>query len=232
MRYIDQMITEQVKTWAQREAEAKVKGEVPGAWPIITISREFGARGAALAVVLGAQIGFKVWDKELLHAIAEEGGGDERLLASLDEHRRKAIDDAMRGALTGSRHTNTQYFRTLLRVVHTLTAHGKCIIVGRGANYISKAPGTFRVRVVAPLETRVRGYAQREGLPEKEARKQIVARDADRADFVRHHFKHDIGNPSDYDLVINADTYSVEQMAGIVRTAYEVKTGKTVPVVS
>ena len=232
MRYIDQMITEQVQTWAQREAEAKITGEVPGAWPAITISREFGARGAALAAVLGAQTGFKVWDKDLLHAIAEESGGDERLLASLDEHRRKAIDDAMRGALMGSRHTNTQYFRTLMRVVHTLSAHGKCIIVGRGANYISKARGTFRVRVVAPLDMRVRGYAEREGLTEKAARKRVTARDADRADFIQHHFKRDIANPSDYDVVINADTYTLEQMAGIVLTAYEAKIGKKVPVTS
>ena len=229
MRYIDQMITEQVQTWAQREAESNVTGEVPGAWPVITISREFGARGAALAAVLGAQIGFKVWDKDLLHAIAEESGGDERLLASLDEHRRKAIDDAMRGALTGSRHTNTQYFRTLMRVVHTLSAHGKCIIVGRGAHYISKARGTFRVRVVAPLEVRVRGYAQREGLTEKKARKKIIARDTDRADFIKHHFKRDGSNPSDYDLVINAGVYTLEQMAGIVLAAYEAKIGKKLP---
>ena len=229
MKYIDQMITEQVKIWAQREAEAQVTGEAPGAWPVITISREFGARGAAVAEVLGWRIGFKVWDRNLLHAIAEEGGGDERLLSSLDEHRRSSIDDAVRGALTGSRHTNAQYFRALLHVVHAISAHGKSIIVGRGATYISKAPDILRVRVVCPLEARVRGYAAHEGLTEKEARKHIKAQDADRADFVHHHFKRDVGNPSDYDLLINAATYSLEQMADIVLRAYEAKIGRKVP---
>ena len=229
MKYIDQMITEQVHLWAQHEAEAKREGEALGAWPIITVSREFGARGAALAAVLGKRIGFKVWDKDLLHAIAEEGGGDERLLASLDEHRRKAIDDAMRGAVSGSKHTNTAYFRALIRVVHTIDAHGKGIIVGRGANYISKSTDILRVRVVCPFEERVRGYAEREGYSEKGARKKIQTRDAERDDFVRHHFKRDHAAAADYDLVLNSSTFTLDQMADLVLLAYETKVGKKPP---
>ncbi len=230
MRDIDQMITDQVKIWTQHEEEAQLRGEVPGAWPIITISREFGARGAALAALLGERMGFKVWDKELLQAIAEESGDDVRLLKSLDEHRRKTIDDAMHGTLMGSKHTNTHYFRALIHVIHTIVAHGKSIVVGRGANYISKSPEILCVRVVCPLEARIRGYAEREGLTEKHARKEVVRRDADRADFIRHHFRRDVGTPSDYDLVLNACTLSLEQMADVVLAAYETKVGKKVPV--
>jgi len=229
MKDIDQMISEQVKRWVQHGQEAQHQGEGPSAWPAITISREFGARGAALATVLGRRTGFKVWDRELLHAIAEEGGGDERLLKSLDEHHRKAIDDAVHGALMGSQHTNTQYFRALLRVVHTIAAHGKSIVVGRGANYMTKLPAVLRVRVVAPLDLRVRDYARQHALSEKEARQQVEQQDADRADFVQYHFKRDIANPGDYDLVLNAATYDLEQMADIVLTAYQAKVGKRVP---
>lgn len=229
MRNIDQMITDQVKIWTQHEEEAQLRGEVPGAWPIITISREVGARGAALAALLGQRMGFKVWDKELLQAIAEEGGGDVRLLKSLDEHRRKTIDDAMHGTLMGSKHTNTHYFRALIHAIHTIVAHGKSIVVGRGANYISKSPEILKVRVVCPLEARIRGYAERNGLTEKQARKEVVRRDADRADFIRHHFRRDVGTPSDYDLVLNACTLSLEQMADVVLAAYETKVGEKVP---
>lgn len=228
MKNIDQMIAEQVKTWAIREAMREVRGvrgEPPGSWPVITISREFGARGAALAEELGKRIGFEVWDRALLLAIAEKSGGDEKLLASLDERRRSAVDDAVRGTLTGGRYTNTRYFRTLLRVLHTICAHGKCIIVGRGANYVSKPAKTFRVRVVAPLEARVRNYAEREGISEPEAQETIAVRDAERADFVKHYFKRDIGRPSDYDLVVNSDTYSLEHLVDIVTAAYDAKLG-------
>lgn len=221
MRSIDQMIAEQVRTWAKRQAIRDVRGESPRSWPVITISREFGARGAALAAELGERIGFEVWDRELLVAIAERSGADEKLLSSLDERRRTAIDDVVRGTLTGFQHTNTQYFRTLLRVLHTISTHGKCIIVGRGANYVSRASNTLRVRVVAPLEVRIRNYAERQSIGEAEARKTIAIKDAERADFIKYYFKRDIGCPSDYDLVINSDTYSLEHLADIVLAAYE-----------
>lgn len=94
----------------------------------------------------------------------------------------------------------------------------------------TKSSKILRVRVVCPLEQRILGYAEREGLTEKQARKAVVGRDADRADFIQHHFKQDTGAPSDYDLVLNAGTLSLEQMAEIVLAAYETKVGKRIPV--
>ena len=179
MNNIDRLISEQVLTWAKREALAKVNKEPETEWPIITISREFGARGRSLAKELGKRTGFKVWDKELLTAITEEAGADERFLASLDERRRKLIDDTLVGSFMGSKHSNTHYFRSLLRVVHTIAAHGKGIIVGRGSNYILKSPGTLRIRVVCPFDQRVSFVAERDGITEVNAMKLVKAREAE-----------------------------------------------------
>ena len=190
-----------------------------------------GARGRSLAKELGRRVGFKVWDKELLSAIAEEAGADERLLASLDERRRKMIDDALYGSLMGSKHSNTHYFRSLLRVVHTIGAHGKSIIVGRGSNYIIKSPTALRVRLVCPIEERVSVVAEHEGISEKNAQKLIKARDAERDDFIRHHFKRDSGSSHDYDLVLNSGVFNIDQSADLMLLAYEKKVGKAVPLV-
>ena len=85
MSKIDQLISEQVLTWSKREELSEKSKEKPGDWPVISISREFGARGRSLARELKKRIGFNVWDNELLSAIAEEAGSDERFLSSLDE---------------------------------------------------------------------------------------------------------------------------------------------------
>ena len=228
MRYIDQMITEQVQTWAQHEAEAKRRGEALGSWPIITISREFGARGAALSKILSERTGFEVWDKDLIRAVADERGGDMRVVKTLDEHRQKGIADAVRGALTGQ-HTNLDYVRSLMRVVHTLAVHGGFIVVGRGANFICKPAEAFRVRVVCPLEKRIQGYAQREGLDLRQARKIIEKRDAERAEFIRRTFRKDLAAPSNYDLVLNSGTYTLDELADLVLVSYQAKTGQRLP---
>ncbi len=223
---LDQLITEQVRTWSLSQSTPQKGGRAPGAWPIITISREFGAQGAALATVLGRRTGFEVWDRDLLQAIAKETGGDAAILSSLDEHRRKTVEDAVHGFLQGSKHTNIQYFRALLRVIHTIALHGKSIIVGRGANYVGRAEKMLRVRIVCPLEVRIRRYAQRQEISEEAARRKIEAMDADRADFIRFQFKRDVSDAADYDIVLNAGVYTLDQMAGLVLDAYAAKMGK------
>lgn len=231
MNNIDRIISEQVLTWSMNELKNRQKKEAPGTWPVITISREFGAYGRSLAKELGRRVGFKVWDKELLSAIAEEAGADERLLATLDERRRKMIDDFMYGSIVGSKSSNTHYFRSLLHVVHTIGAHGKSIIVGRGCNYIIKSPAALRVRLVRPIEERVAYVAEHEGISVINAQKVIKARDTERADFIRYHFKRDSGNSQDYDLVLNSGTFKIGQLADLVLIAYEKKVGKAVPVI-
>ncbi|MDH3245781.1 MAG: cytidylate kinase-like family protein [Saprospiraceae bacterium] len=229
MSNIDRIISEQVLSWSQRQAKAKRNQKTEGEWPVITISREFGAMGRTLANEVGKRTGFKVWDKELLSAIAEEAGADERFLASLDEHRRKAIDDALYTSVMGSKLGNTHYFRSLLRVVHTLGAHGKCIIVGRGSNYIIKSRSALRVRIVCPREKRIFYIAERDNISEKDAGKLINARDAERNDFVRYYFKQDASSSHQYDLVLNSGVFNIDQLANLMLLAYEKKTGKAVP---
>ena len=232
MNNIDRLISEQVLTWASREAKARRNQKAPGTRPVITISREYGAKGRSLANELGRRVGFKVWDKELLSAIAEEAGADERFLASLDERRRKMIDDTLYGSLMGFKHSNTQYFRSLLRVVHTIGAHGKSIIVGRGSNYVLQSDAALRVRLVCPIEIRVSYVAEHEGISEKDALKLIEARDAERDDFIRYYFKEDPGNSHDYDLVLNSGVFNIDQLADLVLLAYEKRIGKALPLIA
>ena len=231
MNNLDRLISEQVHSWSRREAKARRAQESFGAWPVITISREFGARGRSLAKELGRRFGFKVWDKELLSAIAEEAGADARFLASLDERRRKMIDDALYGTLMGSKHSNTHYFRSLLRVVHTIGAHGSGILVGRGSNYIIKDPSALRVRVVCPFESRVAYVAERDGISPKEALRITRARDTERDDFIRHYFKREPGNTSDYDVILNSGIFSIDKLADLATLAFEKKIGRKVPLV-
>jgi hypothetical protein len=224
-RTTEHIINQQVLAWSQQQAIVERGGRKPSYWPVITISREFGARGAALAEVLADRTGFSIWDKELVEAVAEESGGDERVLRTLDERAQRMIMDAVRGALTG-RYTNLLYLRTLMHVVHTIAAHGSSIIVGRGANYICKPSQALRVRVVCPLKQRIRGYAERQEMNLAQARRIVLQRDAERKDFVRRSFKRDVAAPSDYDLVLNSGSFSLSQLADIVFDAYEAKVGR------
>lgn len=224
---LSQIVEEQIREWRHRNALDNYASSSKEKYPVITISREFGARGAALAEVLGREIDFKVWDKELLQAIAKELGSDNKFLKTLDERRRQAVEDTVAGFLNNIQ-TNVSYLRSLIRVVKTIEEHGNGIIVGRGANFICQNPASFHVRVVCRLKDRIVGYAERENLRLDEVRHIVEQKDRERAEFINRNFHKDVSAPSEYDLLINSKTFSLEEMAALVQQAYEKKTGKSV----
>lgn len=225
VKIIHKIIEDQIKTWEHGSSDKK-ELEVPNGqpYPVITISREFGARGAALAALLGEKTGFKVWDRDILQTIADRLGCNRKFVESLDESRREMIEDAFMGFMKNV-NTNVNYLRTLNRVIKTIERRGNAIIVGRGANYICRNPYSFHLRIVSPLEKRAVDYAARERITKHEALAIMKQTDAERSEFVRYYFKKDISEPSQYDLVLNSGTFSLQKMMAIVIEAYEQKSG-------
>ncbi len=222
-RNLTKIVEDRIRTWEHASSKNRftiVKGKK---LPVISISREFGGRGAALAKLIGEKTGLKVWDDELLQAIADELGSNEEFLATLDERRREFVEDAVLGFLK-NKNTNTNYLRTLIKVVKEIEEHGNSIIVGRGAAFISEHPKSFHLRIVSPLKTRIAGYAKRENIPENKAEEIIRKKDDERAEFVKSNFKRNVSDAATYDLVLNSGTFSLEHMMYIISRSYEYKT--------
>lgn len=225
----EQIIQDQVRPWDHLRAWEARRERPRRHWPIVTLSRQFGAPITALADALARRTGFAVWDRELVQAIVEETGGDERILSALDEHRRAAIEDMVHAALQHGRHTNLAYLRSLMRVVHGIADQGAAVVVGRGASFICKPGTALHVRVVCPLEERVRHYAAQAGCDEQQARCVVEQEDAGRAEFVRYAFHRDVADPAHYDLTLNAGVYAPEALADLVLHAYAARFGACPP---
>jgi cytidylate kinase len=221
---IPQLIEQQVHFWSRKKNAEKGYKPTAKKFPLITVSREFGAKGAALAHALGNEIQFKVWDKDLLSVISDEIGRSEHFIKALDETRRGLLEDTIFGFMN-LRETNLNYLICLVKTVEALEKMGNNIIVGRGANYISKSDLSFHVRVVRPLKKRTQDYANQEGLPKNIANEIVLAKDEERKSFISYNFKRNVDDASDYNLVLNSNTYTLEQMIEIIVNAYEMKTG-------
>lgn len=230
-KILHKIIDEQIKTW-EHESSEKIKIISPKGepFPVITISREFGALGAALANLIGEKTGFKIWDRNILEAIADKLGSNQKYVKTLDENRRELIEDMVVGFMTNG-NTNVDYYRTLSSLVRTIEENGNAVIVGRGANYICKKPGSFHIRVVCPLEKRILEYSQRENITKEEAESVIYKTDEERAEFVHYYFKKDVSQPSDYDLILNSGTFTLQEMMQIFIEAYEQKSGLKLEIV-
>tara|TARA_R110000868_G_scaffold408293_7_gene691072 strand:+ start:19928 stop:20629 length:702 start_codon:yes stop_codon:yes gene_type:complete len=219
---VSQIIEEQIQFWRLKNDRSAIVHSPLKKLPIITVSREFGAKGAVLATVLGDKLGFKVWDKDLLEIISKKLGSNNEYMQSIDENRRTMLEDTIFGFM---RHkgTNLNYFIYLVKAIRKIEDIGNSIIVGRGANFICKQKNSFHIRIVSPLVQRVEDYAKKEGISKKKSRSIILQKDAERATFTKQNFNQDIDIASNYDLVINSASFPLETIAEIVNTAYACK---------
>ncbi len=221
---VAQMIEDQVQFWRlNHPVEHKLQHRGQNL-PVITISREFGAKGAAIASILEKRLGFKVWDKEILEVISEKLGSNVDFIKSLDEKTQSTVQDTIFGFLN-QKGTNLNYLIYLVRALEAIEKYGSAIIVGRGGNFVCNQKRTFNVRVVAPLITRIDRISESDGISKEEARAIVLKKDEDRATFTRKNFNKEIDYAPAYDLVLNTGTLSLQSAADLIVLGYREKTG-------
>jgi cytidylate kinase len=180
----------------------------------IAISREAGVDAAAVASAVGKSLGWKVWDYELLVAVAACMHARPSELAAVDETHVSWLQESIESLLDMHAVSQIAYVRQLVKTLETLAAQGSCIVVGRGAAHILPAESTLRVRLVAPLEDRVTAHMRTTEVTNRhDALKQVERIDRERARFVTEHFHRDPNDPSSYDLVLNMSRLAIDDCA-------------------
>lgn len=180
----------------------------------ITIEREYGAGGGAIAKKVAERLGWKLWDQLLTCEIARLANCD-RSEVEVREERvdslyYRLIKSIMRGSFEGN--TNLHSLRCLdadsvLRYTKQITLEaaeaGNCVIVGRGSqHFLRDRNDTLRVFLYAPHEEKVRRL-KAEGMPEAEAEELVDTVDQERADFVEKYFHREWPSRSVYHAMLN-----------------------------
>src|SRR5206468_2684487 len=89
-------IRRQMAQEAARAAQAAGRvAERPAEGPWLTISKQLGSGGTEIARTVGERLGWHLFDKEIVRAIATQTHTRERLLADLDEHAPGMFEELM-----------------------------------------------------------------------------------------------------------------------------------------
>lgn len=191
---------------------------------IITVEREYGSGGAAIAERLANRLGWQLWDRDLTSEIAREAKVTREAVHRCDERVDPLISRLFsvyaRGSyertlpVTETRHFNTDAMVAMLhKVIEQVASKGECVIVGRGSPYILRnRPDTFHVFIYAPDDEKLRRL-RNIGQSEKESLQLIQEVDRERASFIRHYFHKEWPHRPLYNLMINSkfgDDYVVE----------------------
>ena len=216
MKSIPQIVEEQVQRW---QIQRKEKTEETAIAPVVTVSREPGSGGRIVAQSLSTRLGFEVFHQEVLHEMAERAEVSKQLLATLDERGLSILEDWI-SSLVYDRHLwPDQYLQHLMNVVGTIGKHGRAVVVGRGANFILPPEQRFRVRITASQKLRIENVARNFDLSQADAKRRVIKTESNRKAFIRKYFNADIADPTNYDIVINTDTLTVDNAVDIIGAA-------------
>jgi cytidylate kinase len=186
----------------------------PGPYRFITISRDIGALGDAVASELAETLQWKVYDKEIVDRIVTDSHARRNLVEQLDEKTQSRVHDSVERLLMmfqGQNFSNDEYHIALIKTLAVLAAQERCIILGHGGVYALQEQAGLHVRITASLPVRVQRMSRRWNLSSDQTRRIVLKTDRDRRDFVQHHFSLDREDLLSYfHLIFNTDWLTVD----------------------
>jgi cytidylate kinase len=185
---------------------------------IITISHQMGAGGPDIGMALAQRLGYRYVDQELIQDAVRRYGLAEEKLSHLDESKPTLFErfDA-----------ETRHYITILQTTLLEFAEGdNAVLMGRGGQWLLRGiPHVLRVRLIAPLEFRVRQWIKRTAevtneMPNQRAAADFVRRDDnEKSGRMRYLYEVDIADPTLYDVVINTEKLPHEAVVDMVERA-------------
>lgn len=180
----------------------------------VTITRQFGSMGQAIAKHMAEILEIEYYDRDILEKVSEQTG---LMMSTIrdEEERAQSRFGFMRFPL--GRQTNDvqdKIFKVQEQVIQELAEQQSCIIVGRCADYVLRDfPNTVNIYIYAPENDRIQNCIERFDMSEREAKSMI--QDVDEAR-IAYHMQYAGYAPDDVmhkDILINSSFLGVEGTA-------------------
>ncbi len=196
---------------------------------IITIGRQFGSGGHEIGKMLAAELGFTLYDKELLKLQAKQSGIAEKVLETYDESPTSSllysiVMDVYPSMNYVGSSLNQQIYQAQFDTIRTLQETGNCVIVGRSADYILRDyPHLVSVFIHSDLDTRAERVAEFEKCSVDKAKDIINKADKKRANFYNFQTEKKWGAASSYQLSIDSGAVGYQGAVDLIKSFVELR---------
>lgn len=187
---------------------------------IISIGRQFGGGGLAVAHELGQKLGIPVYDKEIINKAAQDSGFSAEVFMERDE--RKSLFSF--SAIFANRFSETEnymsdrgIFKMQSETIMKIAEQGSAVIVGRCSDYILRdRTDVLSVFLTSPAEVRAQRIAERCGISIEQAERLIEEKDSKREEYYNYYTFGDWGKASTYDLCLDSSILGIEGTAEMI----------------
>ena len=189
-------------------------------YPVITISREFGAGGHSIARVVSERLGIPYYDRDFAkQAAAKSGYSQEDIDREGENLSRSArlLDNILNNSASYFS-SHDAIYQAQKELILQFAAEQDCIIIGRCSNLILRNAGIPSLDIFLHADVNLRTeHIQKLGLNGKEdPRKYLTKMDNLRETYFKTYTKHELGTYHDYDLCLDTGTLGYDNCIEII----------------
>jgi cytidylate kinase len=200
---------------------------------LVTIEREYGCGGGAIAAQLANHLEWKLWDHLLTEEIARIANVDPRAVKRCDERMdsrlHRLAKSFWRGSYERGSHLDHQIFDTdrmmvmMQDIMNSIAQEGNAVVVGRGGPYfLRQRADAFHVFLYAPRSEKIRRTVA-DGHSASEAEDLVDSVDQERIQYIKHYFNADWPNRSLYHMMMNTAVGNDPVVQTILSTMHAVE---------
>lgn len=193
---------------------------------IITIERQYASGGNEIGRRLAEELGYKLYDRNLLMEAARNLKIPAIHIENLEEVSGGSfLFNLSKTALGGSAMEKDlpladKLFQEEKKIIEKLAEQGNCVIVGRAAGYILRdCERCLRVFIHADKEKRIERAVEREGIKPSEAESVLKKNDKRRSGFYNSVTQWVWGKPEFFELCLDSGKLGIEVCASLLAEA-------------
>jgi cytidylate kinase len=193
---------------------------------IICIAREFGSGGHEIAVRAAAQLGIRVYEKDLFHLACKYGELSEKMMESADESATNPF--LFRTVHEGNYHvtrglpTSEVLFQLQSHEIRKIAKQENCIFVGRCADYVLREEDVklLKVFVQAPIKWRIQRKMQLEHLSREKATRLVHKMDKQRKKYYESYTGRIWGDQGNFNVCIDTSATTMDEATQTICDMY------------
>lgn len=195
---------------------------------VITISRQFGAGGKTVGLLVAERLGYRMFDDEIIKEVARKARVSKHWVESVEKEAGGKFQRFISGMVPknlierildseGGYIDEEIYIDLLYKVIARIADEGNAVILGRGGQYILEDfENTYHILLIADKVDRVKFMEEHYNISSNQAIRVVAANEKKRESLYQKFGKEGFDNHVHYNMVINTSELPIEKAADLI----------------